>query len=154
MKRLTNPPTEKGQSLLELSLVLVFLLILMAGVIDLGRMMYEYLTMRDAAQEGAGYGAAFPSYCAQIEQRIKSNLPDENYAITIHVNNKPCSDAWNADKSNEFPINGCVGKTVSVTIFHESEITMPFLSAFTGTKVPMQVVIEDRIVRPACLAYP
>lgn len=147
--------TEKGQSLLELALVLVLLLIMLAGVIDLGRMMYEYLTMRDAAQEGAGYGAAFPNYCSQIEERVKNNLLDESYTVTVHVNDLLCADAWNADNvPGKLPVNGCAGNTLSVTVYHESEIAMPFISAFTGPSIPMTVVIEDRIVRPACDTTP
>ena len=57
MKHRMDRRSEKGQSLVELALIIVFVLIILAGVVDLGRMMYEYLTMRDAAQEGAGYAA-------------------------------------------------------------------------------------------------
>lgn len=156
MNRQTNKQTEKGQSLLELSLVLVFLLILLAGIIDLGRIMYEYLTVRDAAQEGAGYAAVFPNDCNHIVDRVMQNLPDNNYTVSIEVDGISCAAAVANDYAagKTAPDHGCAGNTVKVTIDHTTDITMPLISAFTGTSIPMHVVLEDRIVRPACYAYP
>lgn len=157
MRKNNSTQTERGQSLLELALVLVFLLILLAGVIDLGRMMYEYLTMRDAAQEGAGYGAVFPNSCAQIESRVMQNLPDENYAVSIMVNGISCDAAIAIDYAagrNKPPYHGCVGNTLTVIVDHTTQITMPLISAFTGNSIPMHVEIDDRIVRPICSDTP
>jgi len=150
-----NAKTEKGQSLVELALVLVFILVLLAGVVDLGRMMYEYLTMRDAAQEGAGYGAAFPNYCAQIINRVAENLPDNTYGVAVIVDGLDfdglsCEAAWNVDKTLDLPTYGCDGNELQVVVTHNFSVTMPLLSAFTGPTVPMRVEIRDRIVRPAC----
>ncbi len=152
MNRQKKLQSEKGQSLLELALVLVFLLILLAGVIDLGRMMYEYLTMRDAAQEGAGYAAVFPNDCNHVVDRVMQNLPDNNYTVSIDVDGIDCASAVANDYAagKTAPDYGCAGKTVTVMIDHTTQITMPLISAFTGTSIPMHVAIEDRIVRPAC----
>lgn len=129
---------EEGQSLVELALMLVFLLILLAGVVDLGRMMFEYLAMRDAAQEGAGYASIYPNYCAEIENRVMQNLPDANYAVTIFVNGtESCMGATNA----------CVDNEIKVVIDHTYETIMPL---FAGIAVPMHVEIKDRIIRPPC----
>ncbi|MHB0967277.1 MAG: TadE/TadG family type IV pilus assembly protein [Bellilinea sp.] len=152
MKKM-NRTTEKGQSLMELALVLVFILILLAGVVDLGRMMFEYLTMRDAAQEGAGYGAVYPSYCDQIKSRILENMPsfkNDKDGLIVLVDGLMCEIAWTADKSLARPAHGCEDKEIFVRIDHKFEVTMPLLSAFTGPTVPMHVEIKDRIVRPAC----
>lgn len=149
MKKIVRT-TEKGQSLVELALVLVFILILLAGVVDLGRMMYEYLTMRDAAQEGAGYGAVYPSYCSQIIERTSQNLPDNTYNVVVLVDGMSCEAAWTADKSLARPAHGCENKEILLSIDHNFGVTMPLLSAFTGPTVPMHVEIKDRIVRPTC----
>lgn len=135
---------EKGQSLVELALVLFFILLLLAGVVDLGRMMYEYLTMRDAAQEGAGYGSIFPNYCAEIENRVMQNLPDDNYDVSVLVGPSLslCKDAT--------PAIACENNEIRVKIHHDFSVTMPFLTMFTGPTVPMDVEIKDLIVRPAC----
>ena len=153
--------TEKGQSLMELALVLIFILILLAGVVDLGRMMFEYLTMRDAAQEGAGYGAVYPSYCGQIKDRTIENMPSfdsDKDNLVVLVDGMSCEAAWegawvgdlNADKNLPRPTHGCEGNEILVSLTHQFSVTMPLLSAFTGPTVPMHVEIKDRIVRPAC----
>jgi len=120
-------------------------------------MMYEYLTMRDAAQEGAGYGSIFPGYCNEIAARVKDNLPDANYTVSVTVNTLSCTDAYDADKGQaaigKNPINGCAGNTLLIAVDHNFEITMPLLGTFVdpqGDGVPMHVGIDDRIVRPAC----
>ena len=51
---------EKGQSLLEFALILPVLLIVLAGVLDLGRIYYSYVAVTDAAAEGATYAAMYP----------------------------------------------------------------------------------------------
>src|SRR5574340_68722 len=108
MKRSKQSQLEKGQSLVELAIVMVFVLILLAGVVDLGRMMYEFLSMRDAAQEGAAYGVVFPSYCVEMGNRVWANLP-ENFslakgdAVYVTVNGVDCANAYTIDKGLLMP---------------------------------------------------
>ena len=51
---------EKGQSLVEFSLLMVFLVVLLMGLLDLGRAYFTYLALKDAAAEGAYFGSVFP----------------------------------------------------------------------------------------------
>ena len=51
---------ERGQSLLEFALVLPVLLVVLAGVLDLGRLYFAYVAVTDAAGEGATYAAMYP----------------------------------------------------------------------------------------------
>ena len=51
---------EKGQSLVEMALILPLLLILLAGVIDVARLYYVYVVLTDAAAEGVSYAAVNP----------------------------------------------------------------------------------------------
>ena len=62
--RLARRRSERGQGLIEFSLMAVFLIILLMGVLDLGRAYFTYLALKDAAQEGAYYGSAFPQCVA------------------------------------------------------------------------------------------
>ncbi len=52
--------SERGQSLVEFSLGMVVLLVLVVGITDTARAMFTYLSMRDAAQEGALFGSVNP----------------------------------------------------------------------------------------------
>lgn len=140
---------EKGQSLVELALIIVFILLLLAGVVDLGRMMYEYLTMRDAAQEGAGYASLYPNYCAETVNRVMQNLPDNNYSVIVYIDPPTlCGQAATDDATSV--THGCSGNEVVVAIDHAFSVTMPLISLFTGPTVPMHVEIRDNIVRPKC----
>ena len=153
MEKLSRYRGEKGQSLVELALIIVLVLVLLAGVVDLGRMMYEYLTMRDAAQEGAGYASIYPNYCLETTNRVMQNLPDSNYAVLVFVDPpSTCGEAAAAD--NPTITHGCSGNEVVVTIDHSFSVTMPILSLFTGPTVPMHVEIRDNIVRPKCSVVP
>ena len=51
---------ERGQGLVEFSLMLVFLSVLLISLLDLGRAYFTYLALKDAANEGVYYGSAFP----------------------------------------------------------------------------------------------
>lgn len=155
MKQTKKSQLEKGQSLLELALVLIFILVLLAGVVDLGRLMYEYMTMRDAAQEGASYGVVYPGYCVEMGTRVWNNLPG-NFSLAngdsvyVTVNGVDCATAYNIDKNQPLPVNACEGKEIIVNIDHPFKVGMPFLSMFTGPTVQLHVEIKDRIARPTC----
>jgi hypothetical protein len=50
----------RGQSVVELALMLPVLVVLLAGIVDLGRIYYAYITVVNVAREGARYAAANP----------------------------------------------------------------------------------------------
>lgn len=52
---------EKGQSLVEMALLLPVLLLMLLGLLDFGRVYYAMVAMNDAAQEGAAYAAMHPN---------------------------------------------------------------------------------------------
>jgi Flp pilus assembly protein TadG len=61
---------EIGQSLVEFALMLPILLLILAGVLDLGRMFYSYIAVTDAAAEGAAYAAIYPNDTTGIRDRV------------------------------------------------------------------------------------
>ncbi len=64
---------QRGQSLVELAVALPLLLLLLLGTIDLGRVFFDYIQLRGAVREGAGYGARAPSDAAGIEERVREH---------------------------------------------------------------------------------
>ena len=58
-KRSAGLGDNRGQSLVEFVLLLPVLLILLAGLLDLGRLYFAYVAVTDAAAEGAAYAALF-----------------------------------------------------------------------------------------------
>ena len=57
-----GPPSirSRGQSLVELALILPIFLLLIAGAVDLGRLFYAYVAITNASKEGALFGASYP----------------------------------------------------------------------------------------------
>jgi|SRR5688572_4276688 Flp pilus assembly protein TadG len=57
----THPErAERGQSLVEFTLMMIFLIVLLMGVFDLARAYFTYLALKDAVAEGAYFASAFP----------------------------------------------------------------------------------------------
>ncbi len=137
--------SEKGQGMVEFAVSLVLLMLILAGILDLGRMFFQYIAMRDAAQEGAVYGIVYPTYCDQIVERTLDLLTDpgaiEN--VEVLVNEKLCGDALAAD--------ACSGNEIKVTVIDaDFEITMPFLGAFVGQTINLEATVSGTILRPPC----
>ncbi len=71
--------TSKGnaaQSMVETALILPIMILLMVGVLDLGRLYYAYITIFNAAREGARYGISYPTQ-NQPGQGIESHAKNE-----------------------------------------------------------------------------
>jgi Flp pilus assembly protein TadG len=62
---------EKGQNLLEFALILPVLLVILSGLLDLGRLYFSYVAVTDAAGEGATYAALCPDDTAGIVARAQ-----------------------------------------------------------------------------------
>ena len=58
---------ENGQSFVEMAIALVILLLLVGGIVDLGRAFFSTMTLRDAVQEGALYGSIDPTNTTTIK---------------------------------------------------------------------------------------
>ncbi len=142
--------SERGQSLVELSIAMVLLLTLFAGVVDLGRIFFHFIEMRDAAEEAMVYGSAFPTHCNQIVERAHSGLSDPAHiTVTVTMDGVPCASASMA-------ANACTGKEIRVEVEDPNfPITMPFLGIILGRQtVNLNAGISGTILRPACTAGP
>lgn len=75
---------ERGQSLVELALVVPVLLLLLGGAIDLGRVFYSQIAITDAAREGALWAVQHPGSWNQgcDTQAITPTNPDQ---VTCHA---------------------------------------------------------------------
>jgi len=145
MKNLVNDETnilEKGQSLLEFSISLVILLVLLAGIVDLGRALFTYLALRDAAQEGALYGSYNPMDTSGIETRIGNN---SNML-------KDLVSAGSILRTVTHDGSPCTGEAIMVQVTYQNfRITMPFLGTILGRQaVDITARVTDTVLAPAC----
>ena len=60
---------QKGQSLVEISLAMPVLLLILVGILDLGRAYFTFISLADAAGEGAAYAAIYPTQTEKILNR-------------------------------------------------------------------------------------
>jgi len=150
MKKKVNKQTqESGQSLVELALSLTVILMLLTGAVEFGLGLFQYVTMRDAAQEGALYGSINPGADGTtagdaIEQRaiaaasdVMLLTPDD---ILVEINGDDCEGLTSGTPNS-----------ISVTITFAHPITMPFVSAMIGSNtINLGATVTDTILQPAC----
>ena len=137
----------RGQSLVEFSLVIVIIFVLLAGIIDVGELIFQYTEMHDAAQEGAVYAAIFPQACSQITQRVRSNLhpaSPSDIQVSVMVNGVDCSHAAASD--------ACFSKMIDVIVDQPNyDITTPFVGTFLSRQtLHISASASGTILRPLC----
>jgi len=85
--------SHRGQALVEMALLLPILLLLFAGLIELGFAFYNYLVVVNAAREGARYGAKMPEFpdsqVAYASTLAAQNLPE---FVLMDENGEPVVD--------------------------------------------------------------
>jgi hypothetical protein len=141
--------SEKGQSLIELGVSLVFILIILAGVVDITRLGLYLISIRDAAQEGAVYGSIFPSDCSGISNRVYDGssgwLSPGRVDVQISVNGVSCESA-------SATTDACAPHEIRINVVQPSfPITMPFLGAVLGRQtLSLNTNASESILRPIC----
>jgi hypothetical protein len=132
----------RGQSLVELGLTLVLILTLLAGAVDLGSAFFDYIALRDAAQEGALYGSIHPTDTPGIIARIrKSSTAPVNFDNDPNVN-IPQPIITGA---------ACAGGAIKVTVSYIYHLTMPFIGGILGTQtITLSADVTDTILTPKC----
>lgn len=130
--------SERGQSLVEMALSMTVILLLLAGVVEVGRAFFILVQMRDAAQEGAVYGSIHPTQTGAIQDRafdvlppaLRNPQPGTSTSIQVNVIGAPCT-----------------GNRISVTVRYTYPTTMPF---FAGRTLPLSATAIDTILQPTC----
>lgn len=132
----SKSPFENGQSLVEMAIGLPILLLLLCGLLDLGRVYFIYVALEDGAGEAALYLAINPScptaaagaQCADPNnaeyrarkgggQEVDWSIADIKIDIPTDENNIPIYD---------------VGESVSVTIEYPFQLLTPIIPKIAG----------------------
>jgi Flp pilus assembly protein TadG len=131
---------ERGQSLVEMAMSLVILLLLVGGVVDLGRAFFSFMALRDSVQEGALYGSINPT----LTQEIKNHVLNSSNMVPDMID----SD----DITVTIVGTACTGNGIRVTAtYPDFPITMPFMGAALGRQtIPISATVTDTILSPAC----
>jgi hypothetical protein len=130
--------SQQGQALVEFAMGLFFLLLLISGIVDLGRAIFTYMDLREAAQEGAAYATVNPGDTTGIENRVtdSSNVFDSS-DLSVSVNT---------------PANPCLGDDIIIGVsIADFPLTMPFMGTILGTQtITITASIHDTVLVPLC----
>jgi Flp pilus assembly protein TadG len=141
MRRPVFQKKEKGQSLVEMAISVTLLILLLAGIVDLGRAAYTLMALQDAAEEGVVFGVAFPNQCSNIENRVRyglaSGMHPESTTVNVEINGVTCSAA-----------SPHAAQEMLITVSQPFQITMPILGAVIGQTIPLSATANGVILRP------
>ncbi len=119
----------RGQSLVELALTLPLLLLILLGVIDLGRIYFSYITVVNAAREGARYGAGHPQ--------------DLNTARTRAINESLGSGITLTSVTVTCPSGCAMGNPVRAVVSYNFQLITLYI--FGGGTIPLQATVDMEI---------
>jgi hypothetical protein len=144
--------SEKAQSMVEFAFSLVFLLVLLAGIVDIGRAYFTYISLRDAAQEGASFGVAFPTHCTQIRERVKTTT---STPVSLHTLSDDDIDVLIQGVDCDIAVTlglACTPNELQVHVeMDDFPLSMPFIGAILGSQnLTLRADIVDTIVSNPC----
>ena len=146
--------SERGQSLVELSISLLVLLYLLSGAVEFGLAFFQFVQLRDAAQEGALFGSMNPAVgITSIETRVRAasgspidlaqNDPSQPNYVNVLITAK---DTANNTIS---PTGACEGDALTVEVSFDHQIFMPFIPALIGRNtLPLRATVTDTVLAP------
>jgi Flp pilus assembly protein TadG len=148
---------ERGQSLVELGISMLILLYLLAGAAEFGVLFFQFVQLRDAAQEGALFGSINPPSNAADTTKI-------NAIITRAKNSSPTRSPLDLINDPNVTISVvvtdgqyCEGGSLEVTVSYPHRIFMPFMAELTGRSgqlpypnIPLNAKVTDTILSPVC----
>ncbi len=145
--------SERGQSLVELAISLMVILMVLAGAVDFGRAFFAIIALRDAAQEGVLYASVNPDDEAGIEARVQTMSSSPIDMASIPPTDIDVSWSDPAHKCAGFYDNGGVQESyaVSVSVEYDFDFTMPMIQEIFPGGI-LRFVIEDThtILAPEC----
>jgi Flp pilus assembly protein TadG len=108
-----------GQSLIELAIVLPLLLLLVMGIFDLGRGIFYYSAIHNAAREGARYGAIDHCDTDGITSAAISMASSLGEHLTV-------------DEPVKYYADDGAPSRIVVTVSYEFETITPMVGTFLG----------------------
>jgi Flp pilus assembly protein TadG len=138
-KRLRN---SRGQSLVELSMILPVLLILVFGIIDFGLGMHSYVTLANSVREGARYAAV---------GNAAGTALDCDGVTHDTVNGSLCETKGNLNLNNltpsvTYPDGIAPGNSVVVAAEYDYQFLTPLgniLDFFSGGTFPTSIPLSS-----------
>jgi Flp pilus assembly protein TadG len=147
---------ERGQSFVEMAFGMVVLVILLGGLIDLGRAFLILVSVENAAGEGALFGATHPT-CLTDDHAPTACVGDENVVARVQEEGKPIIDLTSANSTIDIfdddinltdspPIVG--GATLKIkVVYHYSPVT-PLGFLIWGNQAEVRAEASQELLSP------
>lgn len=120
--------SDRGASTVEMAFVAIFLFILVAGIVDLGRAYITRIAVHDAAQEGAMYGSYRPTDANEIRARVISTTDNPDLSgATIEVT---CPEGLPV----EAPVGG---RKIAVRVTYRLDLITPIVGSMLGGHIDL-----------------
>lgn len=135
----------RGQSLVELAISLMIMLLLLLGAVEFSLALFQYVTIRDAAQEGAIYGSINPTDESGIQYRAVATASDVLPQLTINdvdvtIHGDDCEGTTSGSPNS---------LTVTITFAHP--ITFPIVGPMIGSNtINLTASVTNTILQPTC----
>ena len=113
--------SERGSNLVEFALVTFFIMVpLLAGIADVGRAFYDYISMTNAVREGARYAARHPLDTATVIQtKMQGEIDSFDASLTCKlppdVTTEPDVDASGKGRAKRVTLE-CTFSTITPLI--------------------------------------
>lgn len=116
----------------------LLLFILAAGTVDLGRALFTYIAVQDAAQEGTLYGSYRPEDAGPIRDRaVESTDFPELIVGNVEVS---CPDG-----------SPTGGDSIAVRVSHEVDLVTPIIGNFLGGSIMLSSEHVGQVFNGECL---
>ena len=124
---------DRGAAAVEMAFVAMLLILLATGVADLGRVLFTYVGVQDAAQEGAMYASYHPEDPVGAMQRATASIDYPTLSpVDVGVS---CSTADN---------------TVTVTVTHAVDLLTPVIGNMVGGEIVLTRSFTGEMLGGAC----
>lgn len=139
---MTDTTNEKGAAAVEMAFLTIFLVVLVTGIIDIGRAIYTDISVQEAAQEGAHY-ASFEEAATVAE--IVDRTVNSTGSITID----PADVATTCTAVTRGKRNAT---RVTVTVDYTLGLITPVISDWFGGSLTLHKTAEVERFYESCPA--
>ncbi len=146
---------ERGQSAVELGLAFPVLLLILMGILDFGRAYFAYVSITNAAREGAQYGTWFPTDAngntntTAIASYVAQEL--QNTGISGQTVNVVCLDYYTNSQIDCSSAH--IGDRIGVTVTYNFSLLTTGILPF-GNSIPMSNFATMAIIKGQCPSHP
>jgi Flp pilus assembly protein TadG len=140
--------TESGQSLVEFIGFVTALLIILGGVLEIGRAYFAYVAIENGAGEGALYASYHPTWIDSDTSGGDQPQFENIVYRTTHESPSGIVD-WNSARVTvEQPATLAIGEPITVSVTYSHTLMTPFITIVTDNGIlPLRARATQLILR-------